>query len=65
MHYFQTSARNVIAVLRPVLRAEAFEEAAKVASKWQHMYFENENVHVSNITECIVADIRAIANREE
>ena len=47
----------------PIARAAiavVLEEAAKVAGKWQQMYFEDEKVHSSNITEYIVSDIRAL-----
>ena len=50
--YYRFLARAAIAVV--------LEEAAKVAGKWQQMYFEDEKVHVSNITEYIVADILAL-----
>ena len=43
--------------------AVVLEEAAKVAGKWQQMYFEDEKVHSSNITEYIVADIRALVKQ--
>jgi hypothetical protein len=53
--YWNSQARAAIAV--------CMEEAAKVAGKWQQMYFEDEKVHSSNITEYIVADIRALVQK--
>ena len=55
--YWKAHARAAIAL--------ALEEAAKVAGKWQQMYFEDGKVHSSNITEYIVADILALVKEPQ
>ena len=72
MHYFQASARNVIAVLRPALRAEALEEAAKVADE-EACHCEDTgsapsdfgNAGRNDAARTIAAAIRALINGDK